>query len=249
VHFDSFEDFASRSLGINVINESTTVTWNSTSSLVSLACQVIRENASHPICNLDLHHRSSPLEQSGNIPNLSPDSIHSENPAFNTVPTSVGGADHSDENYSKLDMAYRFVDPRPFMPRGAQRVMVPGRKHMRRVLMGRPHSKNNDLAIVTIDPLPQAQVSFQNIRGVIADFLADQARVGYNTIQPCPYGQAYVRFNFFHDRDFFILNSPHQFGDIRISFTEHNKGSNNRRLEMNYEVWLMLLGHNVDYWS
>ena len=58
-----------------------------------------------------------------------------------------------------------------------------------------------------------------------------------------------MRFNFFHDRDFLILNSPHQFGDIRISFTEHNKGWNNRRLEMNYEVWLMLLGHNVDYWS
>jgi len=133
-------------------------------------------------------------------------------------------------------MAYRFVDPRPFLPRGTQQVMVPGRKHMRRVLMGRPHSKNNDLAIVTIDPLPQAQVSFQNIRGVIADFLADQARVGYSTIQPCPYGQTYMRFNFFHDRDFLILNSPHQFGDIRISFTEHNKGWNNRRLEMNYEV-------------
>lgn len=36
---------------------------------------------------------------------------------------------------------------------------------------------------------------------------------------------------------------------MRIYFDEHNKGWNNRFVTMNYEVWLLLLGFNVDYWT
>lgn len=36
---------------------------------------------------------------------------------------------------------------------------------------------------------------------------------------------------------------------MRIYFDEHNKGWNNRSVTMNYEVWLLLLGFNVDYWT
>jgi hypothetical protein len=46
-----------------------------------------------------------------------------------------------------------------------------------------------------------------------------------------------------------IQNSPHAFGDVFISFTEHDRGRNHRAVMLNHEVWLMLLGTNVDFWS
>nr|TKW12232.1 hypothetical protein SEVIR_5G023600v2 [Setaria viridis] len=112
-----------------------------------------------------------------------------------------------------------------------------------------PARRNPDLAIITIDPLPLHQVSFNGIRNVLTEFLRDHMRIGFSSIQPCPFGQAYVRFNFYHDRDQLIQNSPHDYGDVRISFVEHDKGSDHRAVKLNYEVWLMLLGFSVDYWS
>lgn len=56
-------------------------------------------------------------------------------------------------------MAYRFVDPVPFMPAWGQRVMVPGRPIMRQVVTGCLHRVNNDIAIAFIHPLPQAQMN------------------------------------------------------------------------------------------
>jgi hypothetical protein len=34
---------------------------------------------------------------------------------------------------------------------------------------------------------------------------------------------------------------------VRISFVEHDKGINHHAMTLNYEVWLMLLGHNIDF--
>lgn len=73
--------------------------------------------------------------------------------------------------------------------------------------------------------------------------------VGFRFIQPCPFGQAYVRFNFFHDRDRLIHSSPHQSDDVSISYVEHDKCWNHKRVTMNHEVWLMFLGYNVDHWT
>jgi hypothetical protein len=36
---------------------------------------------------------------------------------------------------------------------------------------------------------------------------------------------------------------------VQVSFVEHNRGANYRSVTLNYEVWLMLLGTNIDYWS
>ena len=124
------------------------------------------------------------------------------------------------------EMAFRFVDPSPFMPRGFQHVQIEGRKLMSRVVMGPPHAWNSDLAIATIEPLPEQQVSFAAIRNVLEDFLRDEMGVTFCSIQPCPFGQAYVRFNNFHDRDRLILASPINFGNVRISFVAHNNGWN-----------------------
>lgn len=120
---------------------------------------------------------------------------------------------------------------------------------MSRVIIGHPARRNPDVSIVTIDPMPPNQVSFGPIREVLHEFLHDQARVGYASIQPCPFGQAYVKFNFYHDRGQLIHNSPHQFGGVRITFVEHDRGWNRRAVTLNYEVWLMVLGFNIDFWS
>jgi len=68
-------------------------------------------------------------------------------------------------------MAYRFIDPMPFLPRLCTRIHVEGRKTMSRAVLGAPRRHNSDLAIFTIEPLPDAQVSFQSIREVLDDFL------------------------------------------------------------------------------
>jgi hypothetical protein len=57
-------------------------------------------------------------------------------------------------------MAFQFVDPHPFIPNGAQWVMVPGRPLMNRAVTGRVHKQNNDLGIATFSPLPLEQLDF-----------------------------------------------------------------------------------------
>jgi len=60
-------------------------------------------------------------------------------------------------------MAFRFVDPAPFMPAWGQRVMVPGCPALHRVVTGRVQRRNNDVAIAFIHPLPQGQLDFEVI--------------------------------------------------------------------------------------
>jgi hypothetical protein len=85
-------------------------------------------------------------------------------------------------------MTYRFVDPRPFMPPLAQRVMIPGRPAMMRVVTGRVHEQNNDVAIARLYPLPQEQLNFQDIRNLLQEFLHVHMGIPILSIQPCPYG-------------------------------------------------------------
>ncbi|KAF8765330.1 hypothetical protein HU200_008706 [Digitaria exilis] len=146
-------------------------------------------------------------------------------------------------------MPPRFVDPTPFIPTGFNRIMIEGRRTMSRAIMGRQPRCNSDLAIAIIHPMPNHQVSFTGIRDVLDDFLRNNMRAMFSLIQPCPFGQAYVRFGTYYDRDRLIHNSPHEFGDVSISFIPHDQAWNHKRVNMNYEVWLMFLGLNVDHWN
>lgn len=83
---------------------------------------------------------------------------------------------------------------------------------MARVVLGGPRRNNCDVAIASIEPLPQQQVSFHSIRELLDGFLRNRSRIGFQSIQPCPFGQAYVCFNFIHDRYFLIGGSPHDYG-------------------------------------
>lgn len=120
---------------------------------------------------------------------------------------------------------------------------VHNRPMMVRVVAGRrPRPKNEDLAIVTIDPLPDNALHFSAVE-------EEHRRVRIREVQPCHLGQAFVRFEHEHDRNRFVLESPHPYGDVTISFTRHNQGRNWRRVNFNQECLLMLIRFPNDYWE
>lgn len=165
---------------------------------------------------------------------------------FQETPVTVA----SSASHSNLQgrMAYQFVDPQPFLPPGVQRVMVLGRPLMQRVVMSRIQKQHNDLAIAAFNPLPQEQFDFDTIKDVLIDFL-NQHAMPYEAIQPCPCGQAYVKFTYMHQRDLLIHNSPVPYGNGSISFIPHDRAWNNRTAVMTHEVWMSLIGLNLDLWS
>ena len=146
-------------------------------------------------------------------------------------------------------MAYQRADPRPFLPASFQWVDVPNREYMcRAVAPIKPPATNEDLAIVTFDPLPGNELNFFAVRNVIREFL-DGRNVRYLVVLPCHLGQAYVRFAHAYDRDNMVSQSPLPFGNTQISFTKHNEGRNWRRVFFNEECWVMMLGFPEDYKS
>jgi hypothetical protein len=85
---------------------------------------------------------------------------------------------------------------------------VPNRPMMvRAVARRRPQARNNDLAIVTISPLPGNPLHFPTVDEIIREFFQHR-RTRITDLQPCHLGQAFVRFEFEHDRDRFVLESP-----------------------------------------
>jgi len=112
------------------------------------------------------------------------------------------------------------------------------------VTQSRPQARNENWAILTINPLPGNPLNFAVVREVLREFLVDQ---NIRDIQPTHLGQALVRFASDADRDAFVLDSPHRFGDVNISFARHNQGRNWRRVYFNREVRLLLLGFHADY--
>lgn len=87
-------------------------------------------------------------------------------------------------------MAYLRANPTPFISEGLNRIEVQVRKPMERVVLMRPRARNQDLAIVTIHPMPEHQVTFQEIRAVVSDFLNNEQHVVFMDMQPTHLGQA-----------------------------------------------------------
>ncbi|CAL4991209.1 unnamed protein product [Urochloa decumbens] len=256
--FSCFSDFFKASLppGIEAPSSSLAIHPLPTVPRPSTSSPPGSDQAVHPVAGDDLELRlapSNPLAPA--LPLTS--SPASASPSSQTVPPSTkktpfsATVTRSPEDSARQgdEMAYRFVDPTPFMPPNCNRVMIPNRRTMTRAVLGGRRERNKDLAIATIEPLPGQEVIFESVEEVLDDFLWNTKEVGYHTIQPTPYGQALVRFSQCHQRDFLIRGSPHTYGNMRISFVEHNKAWNNKRVNMNYEVWLMLLGLNNDFWT
>ena len=97
---------------------------------------------------------------------------------------------------------------------------------MERVILMRPRAKHHDLPIVSIHPMPEQQVTFQAIREVVSDFLVNEQHVVITDMQPTHLGQAFVRFKNVFDRDRLIQHGAYVFGNVTITFVEHNKGRN-----------------------
>lgn len=120
---------------------------------------------------------------------------------------------------------------------------------MVQAVTGRPLPRNVDMAIASFDPMPQNQINFNNIREVLGEFFRDHLRVRVRDIQPCPFGQAYVKFDRISDHDLLGSSSPHPFGDVNVHLTKHDTSPNHRRVQYNHKCWLILIGFPLDYWS
>ena len=146
-------------------------------------------------------------------------------------------------------MAFQRADPNPFKPRGMNILNIPNRPVMIRTMAPRrPVPRNENLAIVTIFPIPGNVLHFPVVEEVIRDFCADR-RVRIREVQRCHLGQAFVRFWNDYDRDNFVVNSPHEFDGALFTFVRHNQGRNWRSVTFNHECLIMLLGLPEDYWA
>lgn len=52
-----------------------------------------------------------------------------------------------------------------------------------------------------------------------------------------------------HQRDLLIQNSPIPYGNGTISFIPHDRAWNNRTAVMTHDVWMALIGLNLDHWN
>ncbi|SPT17777.1 unnamed protein product [Triticum aestivum] len=136
-------------------------------------------------------------------------------------------------------------DPASFLPEGFHAIDVEGRPACHRVLHGNLVPANEDLAIATIIPMPQGEVSFINVREILLEFLQSK-RIGVSDVTKSPFGQAYVIVRGAADRDFLVNRGPHAYDDIHIVFQRHNEGLNWKNFNLIGDVWLMVFGFPVD---
>lgn len=109
-------------------------------------------------------------------------------------------------------------DPSPFLPPHHQAIHVAGRPARVRVISAPSVLTHEEWVIATIVPMPNQQVLFPTVRQLLGEFITQIKCLGFSEIWPCPFGQAYVRFNSPFDRDAMVLQSPHVFGDVHLIF-------------------------------
>jgi hypothetical protein len=146
-------------------------------------------------------------------------------------------------------MAYRRVDPEPFLPPGFSAMVVQHREIMSRSVSKRFPPMHEDWAILNIHPLPDHEVFFPAVRDVVREYLVEHRRLGVRDIQRSHLGQVMVQFQSVLDRDNLVLLGSRQYLDATFSALRHNDAWNHRALFFNRECWLMLLGFSLDYRS
>ncbi|PUZ62565.1 hypothetical protein GQ55_4G367900 [Panicum hallii var. hallii] len=102
-----------------------------------------------------------------------------------------------------------------------------------------PIPRNEDLAIVTVSPLPDEHAPFAVVR---------EALLVVRDIQRCPFGrgQAFVRHARVSDRDGLVSHSPHQFQGMSFEFVNHNRGANARRQRDNVLARIIIKARVTD---
>ncbi|CAN6305432.1 unnamed protein product [Urochloa humidicola] len=146
-------------------------------------------------------------------------------------------------------MANFAVDPRPHIPAGFswRRRAAPREPHRMRVFLGPSGVKaNEDLAIALTTP-PVDKEDFHQMAYALHLFLRDEHHVRNPEVQQCPMGEAFVQFGCPLERLKFLKSSPLQFGQYLVRFIKHDEGDNARAIDMDREVWLMLLCYPNDF--
>jgi hypothetical protein len=98
-------------------------------------------------------------------------------------------------------MAFRKVDPAPFLPHGFVAQQVDHREIMVRIVTRPQPSAHEDWGIVLVQPLPEHEVKFHIFDDIIREYLVGVRCVQVRSIQRSHLGQALVRFRFAFDRD------------------------------------------------
>jgi hypothetical protein len=127
-------------------------------------------------------------------------------------------------------MAYRRVDPEPFLPPGFSTRAVQHQKIMARSVTRRLPPMHEDWAIINIQPLPEREVLFPVVRDVVREYLVEHRRLGVRDIQRSHLGQVLVQFNSVLDRDNLVLLGPQQYLDATFTAQRHNDAWNHRAL-------------------
>jgi hypothetical protein len=122
------------------------------------------------------------------------------------------------------------IDPKPFVPHNFQIQHITGRVATKWVVVLRRPREHEQYVIATIHPFLEGLVLFDNVRDGLWEYLTEVARVGFVSLQSCPFGAAYVQFRNVSDRDILISSCPNQFGDVIVSFVKHDEGSSWRGL-------------------
>jgi hypothetical protein len=147
------------------------------------------------------------------------------------------------------EMAFRRVDPTPFLPHGFVAQQVDHREIMVRTVTRPQPSTHEDWGIVLVHPLPEHEVNFHIFDDIIREYLVEVRRVQVRSIQRSHLGQALVRFRFAFDRDNLVALGPQQALGFSFTVICHNEGWNQRALTFNHECWLILLSFPMGFWT
>jgi hypothetical protein len=127
-------------------------------------------------------------------------------------------------------MAYRRVDPEPFLPPGFNASMVLHREVMARSVTRRIPPLHEDWAIINIQPLPDHEVTFPSVRDVVREYLVEHRRLGVRDIQRSHLGQVLVQFSSVLERDNLVLLGPQHYLDTTFSAQRQIDAWNHRAL-------------------
>lgn len=103
---------------------------------------------------------------------------------------------------------------------------------------------NEDLAIVKLQPAMHKD-DFADLDTALRSFFLDIHQVRVAEVQPCPMGDAYVRFNSALERER-SLGPVFSFGPYNMTLVKHDEADNARSFDLDREAWVMLVGFPED---
>lgn len=103
---------------------------------------------------------------------------------------------------------------------------------------------NEDLTIVKLQP-PVNKDDFNSLSEPLRTFFEDIHGVHVSEVEPCPLGDAFVRFNSALEKEKF-LGPVFSLGAYSMYFVKHDEAQNARTFDLDREVWVMLVGFPED---